>query len=288
MLTGCFTGVESTPRITARDVKRQHASVTPEMSYTASLAGEAPALWQPGKRFYVTSPRISYAMTPVDLAEQLREGSMLTYAGRRATPSMTEVDDTDLMFITAAGDTLHHRVTAPPAEIDTKESLEVPFTIEMSLVDAAAQLLEGNDYYITTPVWFNAAGDNIAGRQLVKVHIDSVTPGNTNYPLAVHFTDGRGIASSVFMSVGSGPRSTRNFDTLFTLTDPRTKYKDITDDIWDCITRCTVRKDMTREECRLAVGNPREVFYGHYIERWNYDNGCYLIFDDDHLQQFRF
>lgn len=288
ILTGCFTGVESTPKITAREVERRHAVETPEMIYASPLAVEPPARWQAGKLFYVTDGKISYALTPYDISVNLHNGDLLTYQGHEPVKSMTEIDDTDFIFTTAAGDTLRYRVEAPYDEIAGRASLDVPFTIEMSLVEAASRLLSGNDYYITTSLWFNDNGDNINGRQLVKVHIDSVTPGNTNYLLAVHFTDGRGTSSRVYMSTGNGARSTRNFDTLFTLTDPREKYRYITDAIWDYITRRAVCKEMTREECRLAVGNPVEVYRGHYIERWNYDNGRYLIFDDDHLQEFRF
>ncbi len=287
-LTSCFTGVESTPKITSKDVKKRNAVESAEMRYASGLNVEPPADWKPGKEFFVTDSRISYALTPVEKAVNVAPGEILTLLSVAAVPSMTDIDDTDFVFRSAAGDTLHYRVDAPEVEIFQRDRLDVPFTIERSLVEEAQRLLAGNDYWITTPVWFDAAGENITGRQLVKVHIDSVTPGNTVYPLTVHFTDGRDLHSRVFMSAGTGPRSTRNFDTLFLLTDPREKNKDISPETWDYITRCAVRKDMTREECRLAVGSPSEVIYGHYIEQWNYDNGRYLIFDDDHLRSFRF
>lgn len=288
VLTGCFTGVESTPKITSKDVKKRHAVESEEARYTVSLMPEAPADWQQGKTFVVTDGRISFALVPVETSMNLTPGDVLTFLGRQEVASVTDVADTDFDFINQRGDTLHYRVNAPWKELEKRENLEIPFTIEMSLVARADSLLAGNDYWITTPVWFNEDGENIVGRQLVKVHIDSVTPGNTVYPLSVNFKDERGLHYRVFMSVGKGARATRNFETLFSLTDPRVKYKDISPEIWDYITRCAVCKDMTREECRLAVGNPTEVFHGHYMERWNYDNGRYLIFDDDHLRQFRF
>ncbi|MDE7386698.1 MAG: hypothetical protein K2N28_06125 [Muribaculaceae bacterium] len=287
LLTGCFTGIESTPRITARDVKRQRATVTPEMTYMDSITGSPVADWQPGKRFVVTPGKISFALSPIAVADALQPGDTLYYAGRRAVPSMTGTDDTLLMLTTLAGDTLSYRIATEPAATDTLRSLEIPFLIEGSIIDSADRLLTGNDYYITTPVWFNDADQNITGRKLVKVHITGVTGGNGNYPLAVHFTDDSGMRSKVFMSLGSGARATRNFDTLFSLTDPRRRFKDIKDDVWECITLSTVKKEMTREECRLALGNPREVVHGHYLERWTYDNGVSLIFDDGYLQQIR-
>ena len=158
----------------------------------------------------------------------------------------------------------------------------------MSIVVKARALLKGNDYYITTPVWFDEKGDNITGLKLIPVHIDNVTAGNEIYPLAVKFTDPRGVHSRVFMSVGTGRRSTRSFDTLFSLSNPRDRYKDINDDVWKAITHSRVKVDMTPQECRLAVGNPREVSRGHYLERWQYDNGLVLFFDDGRLQSVRY
>lgn len=287
MLTGCFTGIESTPKITARDVKRQRATVTPEMTYMDGIGGEPVADWLPGKRFVVTPGKISFALSPITAADRLQPGDTLYYAGRRGVPSMTGDDDTLMMLTTATGDTLSYRLTATPADADTLRALEIPFLLENTIIERADQKLSGNDYYITTPVWFNDADQNITGRKLIKVHVTGVTGGNDNYPLAVHFTDDLGNRSKVFMSLGSGVRATRNFDTLFSLTDPRQRFKDIKDDVWDCITHSTVKKEMTREECRLALGNPREVVRGHYLERWTYDNGVSLIFDDGYLQQIR-
>lgn len=286
-LHGCFTGIESTPKITARDVKRQHATETPEMAYARDVTGDPVASWEAGKRFIVTEGRISFALTPVPVAERLHAGDTIIFAGMHPTPSMTDVDDTLLQFLTPDGDTLNYRVQEPLERLTARNEFEVPFTIEASIVDKASALMTGNDYYITTPVRFNEQGDNITGRKLIKVHIDRVRAGNANYPLSVEFTDVDGNRSRVFMSIGGGRRATRNFDTLFSLTDPRQRYKDIKDDVWECITRSSVKAEMTREECRLALGNPREVIRGHYLERWAYDNGRVLIFDDGYLSDLR-
>lgn len=286
-LSGCFTGIESTPKITARDVRRQNATDTPEMAYARDVTGEPVASWSPGKEFVVSPGKISFALTPIPVADRLEAGDTLKFAGIRSVRSMTDVDDTVIMLKTEHGDTLGYRIQEPVEEVMKRHTLEIPFTIEMTLVEKASDLMKGNDYYITTPVWFNENGDNITGRKLIKVHIDSITAGNTNYPLAVHFTDIDGNRSRVYMSTGTGRSSTRNFETLFSLTDPRIRYKDIKDDVWECITRSKVKPEMTREECRLSMGNPRDVVRGHYLERWSYDNGYILIFDDGYLSDIR-
>ncbi len=286
-LSGCFTGIESTPKITARDVRRQHATETPEMSYARDVTGEPVASWSSGKKFIVSPGKISFALTPIPTADRLEPGDTLRYPGLQPVRSMTDIDDTIVVLTTMTGDTLQYRIQEPIEEVMKRTTLEIPFTIEMTLVDKASALMDGNDYYITTPVWFNENGDNITGRKLVKIHVDSITAGNTNYPLAVHFTDIDGNRSRVYMSTGTSRSATRNFETLFSLTDPRQRYKDINDDVWDCITRSAVKPEMTREECRLSLGNPREVVRGHYLERWSYDNGYILIFDDGYLSDIR-
>ncbi|QCD41540.1 hypothetical protein E7747_04035 [Duncaniella dubosii] len=61
--------------------------------------------------------------------------------------------------------------------------------------------------------------------------------------------------------------------------------------MWDKIINGRVALDMTREECRLALGAPREVDRGadnSYIrEVWLYENGIYLVFEDGILKLYR-
>lgn len=93
------------------------------------------------------------------------------------------------------------------------------------------------------------------------------------------------------MTTGTDRSSTRNFATLFSLTDPRLRYPAITDENWEAITYSRVRPYMTRDEARMAVGSPNEIDrgrnYSAAYERWIYPNGAYLIFEDGLLKSFR-
>lgn len=287
VFSGCFTGVESTPKITARDVKRQKVSVTPEQEFAAAFVPEPFAAWSPGKEFYVTDRKVSYVMSPLELSERLHAGDTLRYVGARSVPSLTDEPDTELLFGTAAGDTVGYRVDATRQELARRASVAVPFTIELSVVDNVGCRLTGNDYYVLSPVWYDAAGNNLTGRKFIKVTVTDVVAGNDNYPVNVRFVDGDGAAGGVFMSIGTGMRATRNFDTLFAFDNPRRNYPSITDGVWDLITRGEVALEMTRDECRLSLGAPREITRAHYMERWGYDNGVYLIFDEGYLSRFR-
>lgn len=284
-LTGCFTGVESTPKITSRDVKRQHAVTTAEMDLGASLLPQPFKEWAPGKQFVYTGGNISYTMTPISVAESLNPGDIVTLQEIRPVVSLTDIDDTLLSFTVTTGDTLYYRINESPQALSERESLTIPFLVEQSLIKSTSEKLTGNTFYIKTPVWFNEDGDNIDGRKLIPVMIDSVTAGNVNYPLAVFFTDNDGNHSHVYMTTTPNTRSICSFDALFSISNPRDKYKDIKNDVWECITRSQVKNEMTREECRLSLGTPREVSRAHYIERWIYDNGLVLFFDEGFLQR---
>ena len=52
LLQCCFTGVESTPRITDNDVTRQKIIVSPEMKFMDDVASQPFGEWSDGKEFY--------------------------------------------------------------------------------------------------------------------------------------------------------------------------------------------------------------------------------------------
>lgn len=94
----------------------------------------------------------------------------------------------------------------------------------------------------------------------------------------------------MLMSVGKGRADTRTFERLF-FSATRRQYPEIKDEIWSLIVRSRVREGMTRQECRLALGQPDDVLriptYGGMSERWAYNDGIYLVFDDGYLTAYR-
>ena len=95
----------------------------------------------------------------------------------------------------------------------------------------------------------------------------------------------------MWLTYGSSRAATRNFDRLFSFSDPRTNYPQISDHTWQLITRSQVAVGMTRDECRLALGAPSSINRGAtraaQLERWLYDDGIYLIFEDGILTRYR-
>ncbi len=58
-MSGCFTGIESTPKITASDVKREKVAVTEEDRYLDNVRHAPLDKWHEGKLFYVTDDKIN-------------------------------------------------------------------------------------------------------------------------------------------------------------------------------------------------------------------------------------
>ena len=100
-LHSCFTGIESTPRITAGEVRRQSAAKpTPEMLFLADILPEPPAEWHTGKRFYVSDNRIAKLFSYTDGRSDSLAGTDLIYAGRSGAPSLTGEGATEIDLVT--------------------------------------------------------------------------------------------------------------------------------------------------------------------------------------------
>ncbi|MDE6498133.1 MAG: hypothetical protein K2L21_05685 [Muribaculaceae bacterium] len=293
-LTGCFTGIESTPRITAGDVRRQAAATpTPEMLFLASVGPQPPAAWTSGKRFRVADSRIERLFAYTDGRADNLEGATLSFEAFEDAPSLTGEGATYVALTTDRADTLRYRIDSPRQNVLERERLEIPFTVEMLPVEQADSLMRSHIYYISTPLWRRTDGRTRPGKRHIPVRILSVQPGTDGiYPAAVIFTPEQAPADTamVMMSL-SGDKAPRSFATIFSFTNPRDRYPRITDDVWELIVNSRVETGMTRDECRLALGSPTRTEQiptrAGMIERWSYGEGIYLVFEDGMLSSFR-
>ena len=68
-------------------------------------------------------------------------------------------------------------------------------------------------------------------------------------------------------------------------------FSNTTNQTRDWIENGQIRNGMTKEECRLSLGSPKEVNKGHNysstLELWQYTDGVYLQFQDGLLVNFR-
>lgn len=304
LFTSCFTGVESTPRIRTSEVKRQGASTpTAESTFLDAVTVEAPAQWKPGRPFYVASDRISLIFDAASDSTDGLVGHCLYYQGARPTTTLTGDDAMELRFTDGRGRRYFYPVAGlDSARFDTVSALEIPFAIDCRQIAMADSLMRGNRYYVRTPAWYTPhTREAVRGLRCVEVNIDSVVAGNENFPAAVYFslTDERHRATAcpdgrnrmMLMSIGHSRRDTRTFDVLFTFDDPRRRYPEIRDNIWELIIDSKVQPGMSRDECRLALGAPHTLerfpTTAGMAERWRYGDGVFLIFEDGFLTRYR-
>ena len=306
---GCFTGVESTPRISLNDVRKQQAAnITDEQRFLAGLAPTSPSQWRPGHRLRVADAKIGLVMTSASGPTDSLPGRDLVFESFAPAVSLTGTDAVEITFHADLPDgraKYYYRAPVDVASLDTLEALNVPFTVDMDLVQRVDSIMRGRKFYVRTPLWYDVDNERraVAGLRHVPVVVDSVVAGDANYPLGVVFTlvepeharllepSGASCTRMVYMTVGRSKAATRNFDTLFSFRNPRETYPSIKNDVWEMIVRSQVKEGMSRDECRLAKGAPAAIqripTYGGIRENWQYSDGVYLIFDDGYLTRFR-
>ncbi len=293
----CFTGVESTPRISASEVRKEVPAPTAEQQFLTGIAPQRPAEWAQGKAFIVTDPKITVIFTGSSAFDTIAAADTLRFEAMRPVTSFSGEAQTEIILGHGARQ-YAYRVNLSPDEIAARPSLDIPFTVEQSLVDSVRALLAGNTYHVVTPLWYSAStGRAVTGLRHVPVTVTDVRSGDIAFPLKVYFrpdvTDSSIAPGEYFMymSVGSERTSTRNFHTLFAFADPRLRYQRITPEIWNLIIHSQVKEGMTRDECRLALGAPattgqRPTTAG-MVEFWQYSDGIYLLFEENILTRFR-
>lgn len=293
VLSGCFTGIESTPRITGADVKASGADRPSEEALLgAKIAGETPKAWTNGKQWHVTDAKIAVILRGA-AEEQIAPGSSLILTAMETSPSVKGYRTVDVILADSTGCRFTYATDVMADEMAGRESLQIPFAVEMSAVERADSLMRGHKYYAISSRWCDASGRLSAdGLRYVPVTVNAVLPGTTAYPLKVAFTTPADTATHyIMMTYGQSAAATRNFQTLFSLTDPRAKYPEITDTVWEKIVHSQVTDGMTRDECRLALGIPDNIVRGAstsaQIERWSYGDGTWLMFEDGILTSFR-
>lgn len=293
LLSGCFTGVESTPRISESDVKREKAAISkPEDSYLDGVAPEPVADWEPGKKWRVTDSKIRLIFGAGQESSSVSEGDTLTLAALTETVSVTGDRLAVVNLQAPSGAQLSYRTSLSPAVMAKSGSFEIPHAVELSLVEQVRGRMLGNVYWIITTSRYDMSGSASTGRRFVPVTVTAVDAGNEYYPVLLTLRDNTdGDMFRLYMSPDSSSRLPRRFSALFSLSDPRLRHPQITDDIWHLIINGKVAENMTREECRLALGSPsainRQPGYSYMREMWVYENGIYLIFEDGLLRSFR-
>lgn len=294
VLPGCFTGIESTPSVSKAEVKRQKSEKpSAEQLLMAQVSRQPFSRWPRGKEFTVTDSKIALAFTPLAEAEKLTAGDVIRF--REMRPALTVMGDTVAEFVfdtPSAVSTVVYRSERTPDAVRNATAVFVPFTVEASMVNAANALLSGKQVYILSSHRLDASGQHpLDSKKFVPVTIKSVVAGDSSFPLRIIFADSDGSEYSTFIAADTSGYASRTFQRLFSLANPRLKYPQISDSTWELITRGQMAEEMTRDECRLAIGSPDEVErmvgISNTAERWTYSNGTVLFFEEGILTKFR-
>lgn len=291
LLHSCFTGIESTPKITANDVKKENIQERKENSFLADIGGENIGDWGSNKRFYVTDDRISILFGPTYTSKEGLKGTVLRFVSAKDVSSITDEPVAELTFLSTDGLQLKYRTDKSLKELKEQGTMTIPFTIEESIVDAVRNRIKGHKYYVMTSMWYDMNDQSLTGQKFIPVTVEEVLPGNSVYPVKVILGTDEGKRFGLFMTTGSNQKAPRGFGSLFSFTNPHLRYPTITDETWKNIINGRVAVDMSREECRLALGSPasvsRQTGYDYLHEIWTYENGIYLVFRDGLLINYR-
>lgn len=291
MLQSCFTGVEGTKKITLTKKELSSVAPTKEELYLENVEIEPVGKWKEGRRFKVTDDRLNVVMLSDDAENTLKSGDVIEYAGIEDRLSPDGNDRSTLVF---RKDTALYRLAVDKTykeTIDHYTSSDLPMLIDLTLIEEINGRLAGQTYWTRTPLWYTDDMKYKSGRKYVPVKVTAVEPGDTFFPVKIQFKDDKGDTSYLLMNVGNSGNDTRGFAKLFMLTDPRKQYRNISDATWEAIQRGEIIAGMTKEECRLSVGNPSDTNVGHdysrQLEIWNYPDGSYIHFVDDVVVRYR-
>lgn len=291
--SGCHTGIESTKTISLSKSDRKQLAPTAEEMLMEGL--QAPKLdkWREGKMFLVSDKRASLVFDPSSSVPEGDDlsGRVIEYAG--LTSKTTPGGGDEAVMIFKAGDMILQYSTGktPVLALESISSMDVPMLIDLDLVDKARDILLGRKVWTRSQLWYDQNDNKIDGRKFVPVEITDVSPGTMVFPLKISIKDETGAPAVMFMNAGNAGMESRTFQNIFSLTDPKDRYPDVRDEVWSLVQRGKVRLGMTKDECKLSLGNPAEVNSGHdwnsIMDIWRYANGAFLRFQDGLLVDFR-
>ncbi|MBO4803336.1 MAG: hypothetical protein J5503_02200 [Muribaculaceae bacterium] len=299
IMAACGTGIEVTERVSDKDVRRVVEQIdSRQQTVTLEPYLDSLKAWNLGKRLWVADDQIKelFAVSSAYDKDTLHlAGRILLYDGSWVSGVyLNDYNDRRLYLDLKDSQTGAKYGYRAGKEVEaSRPGFTFPMLIDMDMVEHYARQIASRDFYIKTPIWYDRQSEQMMdGRHFIKVHIDSVVPGNAVLPLRVLFTtaDTRERAM-VWMSDNTSTMHGRDFDAMFVASDPHQAYPDITDANWERITRGQVAVGMTKQECQLALGGPKSINrnpdQSGMREYWYYDGGSYLYFVDGLLSQFR-
>lgn len=296
LLCGCFTGIESTKKIQLTKEEQRALETAPEMTFMNQVEAQPLGKWSQGKRFVPSATRAYYLFDRNSLLDAGIDTAgfskrILEYAGYGTESNPDGSSRVVLKFLNNGKTILYPCNAGAETAAEKIVSDDVPMLIDLDMVDTANRLLKGKTLWTRSPLWYDADDHRHEGVKFIPVTIDSVTTGNFVFPLKVAATTTDGQHIFFYMNFGYAPSESRSFNNLFYLSDIKDKYPGINRQTWKLIQEGKLKAGMTKEECRLSIGNPSDTDSGHNwsqtLDIWKYPNGKFLRFADGVLVDYR-
>ena len=289
--SSCFTGIEGTKKISlSRDDKKKSAP-SPEEAFFSGIPPVPLKQWENGRRFLAADDKLllifespQASLFPDTLSVK---GRFLEFQGvaSRIGP------DGNLSLLLQFSDGLRNLIYDTGRSFDDAmenfTSTDLPMLIDLEMVDDARNTLVGKKLWTRSNLWYDENDQRIDGKKFYPVTILDVTPGSLVFPLKLKLQSADGLDFFMFMNYGNTNTESRPFHNLFSLSDIRKNYPEISPETWQLICNGKIALGMTKLECRLALGNPIDVASGHdysqTLDIWTFDNGVILWFEDGKL-----
>ncbi|MDE7414272.1 MAG: hypothetical protein K2N05_10880 [Muribaculaceae bacterium] len=290
---GCNTGVESTKTIKYSKSDRKQLAPSPEDLFISAIRPVLLKDWEKGRNFMISDRRAALVFEGMASAykEEELEGKEVAFAGIEERNTPGGIRNAFILFSDGGRNYAYPTGKTLDDALSSISSIDIPMMVDLSIVAQYRKLLLGKQLWTRTPLWYDKNGEKMKGRQFVPVKVWEVVPSNSGFQMRLTIIDENGEQAYMFMNVPNRGLESRTLPSLFYLNDPRLKHPSISDENWSLICNGLVQTGMTKEECKLSLGNPDDVNSGHdwnrTIDIWNYKNGSFLQFSDGLLTKFR-
>lgn len=294
-LSSCFTGIESTKKINLSREDKKNLHPSKEESFMYNLQPIPLKEWQNGKNFIVSDNRALMVIIPEEgilpYAPDSIKGKTFKFVG--VEPKINAAGNLTVAIRFSDDTYIYYYDTGKEFDkaMEEVKSDQIPMLIDQDMIDQARDILANQQVWSRSNLWYDSDGNRIDGKKYVELTIIDVTPGNMVFPLKLELKTEDGHTVYVYMNFGNADNESRAFHNLFSLTDIRKHYPSIEKETWEYISEGKVKEGMTKDEVRLALGNPNDLNSGHdysqTLDIWSYENGRVLWFEDGRLVRIR-
>lgn len=289
-LTGCFTGIETTGKINLSKKDLETVKPTEEDNLLSDITYESIKDWTAGKLFLVTDDKFSILVHGSG-NNKLGKGDTIIFKRADSAISAGGGETTEILFDTKYGEVVFPIERDFLTAANNFTSSDLALTVDLDIVEQVGKKLKGRTVWTRSALWYDDSLSYKRGKKFFKVSIKDIRPGNSFFPLLVSFQGEDGEKGQFLMNLGYSGNESRNFSKLFSLSDPKDNYRNISKEHWTAIQNEQLRIGMTKEECKLSIGNPSDVDAGHNysntVEIWQYPDGSMLQFVDGLLINYK-